>query len=87
MSKRNAALLLEDILSSARKIITYTQGLSFEAFIADEKTIDAVIRNFEIIGEAANPTRPRLQTYRAVTSVVKNCWRQLDITALSARYC
>lgn len=29
-------------------------GLSFEDFLADRKTIDAVIRNFEIIGEAAN---------------------------------
>jgi uncharacterized protein with HEPN domain len=28
--------------------------MSFEGFIADNKTLDAVIRNFEIIGEAAN---------------------------------
>ena len=54
MSKRNQKLLLEDILSSAGKIINYTQNLSFEEFVADEKTIDAVIRNFEIIGEAAH---------------------------------
>src|SRR6185369_3835384 len=39
---------------SAGKIISYTHGLSFDEFMADEKTIDAVIRNFEIIGEAAN---------------------------------
>lgn len=32
----------------------YTRNLSFEEFIQDGKTIDAVIRNFEIIGEAAN---------------------------------
>lgn len=54
MSKRDSRLLLEDILSSADKIINYTRGLSFDEFLADEKTIDAVIRNFEIIGEAAN---------------------------------
>uniref|UniRef100_UPI004047DB24 HepT-like ribonuclease domain-containing protein n=1 Tax=Algoriphagus sp. TaxID=1872435 RepID=UPI004047DB24 len=29
------------------------QGLSFEDFLADDKTIDAVVRNFEIIGEAS----------------------------------
>jgi uncharacterized protein with HEPN domain len=29
-------------------------GHSFETFIKDSKTLDAVIRNFEIIGEAAN---------------------------------
>ena len=54
MSKRTPQLLLEDILESADKILTYTAGFSFEQFLADDKTIDAVIRNFEIIGEAAN---------------------------------
>ena len=54
MSDRHPKLLLEDILNSAEKIITYTYNLTFEEFIADSKTIDAVIRNFEIIGEAAN---------------------------------
>jgi uncharacterized protein with HEPN domain len=47
-------LLLEDILESAKKIKKFTKGMSFEKFIQDEKTIDAVIRNFEIIGEASN---------------------------------
>jgi uncharacterized protein with HEPN domain len=54
MSKRSPRLLLEDILASANKILTYTQQLSFEQFQSDDKTMDAVIRNFEIIGEAAN---------------------------------
>lgn len=54
MSSRKPKLLLEDILESAEKIITYTQSLTYDEFIADSKTIDAVIRNFEIIGEAAN---------------------------------
>jgi uncharacterized protein with HEPN domain len=54
MSDRHPKLLLGDILESAQKIIVYTNGLSFENFIADHKTIDAVVRNFEIIGEAAN---------------------------------
>jgi uncharacterized protein with HEPN domain len=54
MSKRDSALLIADILESAEKIENYTTGLSFEVFLQDSKTIDAVIRNFEIIGEAAN---------------------------------
>src|ERR1700733_7376717 len=54
MSKRSPQLLLADIVESANKILTYTEGLSFEKFLTDDKTIDAVIRNFEIIGEAAN---------------------------------
>src|SRR5580698_450889 len=54
MSKRSSQLLLEDIIDCANKILTYTEGLSFEQFVADSKTVDAVIRNFEVIGEAAN---------------------------------
>ena len=54
MSKRDPVLLVEDIIESANKILIYTESLSFEEFTNDSKTVDAVIRNFEIIGEAAN---------------------------------
>jgi uncharacterized protein with HEPN domain len=54
MSKRDPKLLVGDILDSAAKILNYTEGLIFEDFTRDSKIIDAVIRNFEIIGEAAN---------------------------------
>lgn len=54
MSKRDPKLLLEDILEAAAKIKLYTSDYSFDSFSNDSKTIDAVIRNFEIIGEAAN---------------------------------
>ena len=54
MSKRQPALLIEDIIESGNKILDYTKELSFEDFVNDSKTVDAVIRNFEIIGEAAN---------------------------------
>ncbi|MEQ6122366.1 DUF86 domain-containing protein [Reichenbachiella sp. MALMAid0571] len=54
MSKRNPLLLLEDMLESAQKIKKYTNGQSIEQFTNDEKTVDAVVRNFEIIGEAAS---------------------------------
>ena len=54
MSERNSLLLLEDILESAQKIIRYTNELNYEAFLSDDRTVDAVVRNFEIIGEAAN---------------------------------
>ena len=52
MSKRSSDLLLLDMKEAAEKILKYTKGLSFEDFLADDKTIDAVVRNFEIIGEA-----------------------------------
>ena len=54
MPKRNDVLLLEDILESISKIETYTNDLQLEEFYNDDKTKDAVIRNFEIIGEAVN---------------------------------
>jgi uncharacterized protein with HEPN domain len=54
MSEREPKLLLQDILDSAQKIIAYTDNITYEEFIADSKTIDAVIRNYEIIGEASN---------------------------------
>jgi len=52
MSKRNAKLLLDDLLEAIEKIQTYTNELQFDDFQNDTKTIDAVIRNIEIIGEA-----------------------------------
>jgi len=54
MSNRNALLLLDDMLQSAQKIKRYTKDLNYNSFLEDDKTIDAVVRNFEIIGEAAN---------------------------------
>jgi len=50
---RDPYLYIEDILTSIKKIKRYTAGMSFEDFIRDEKTIDAVIRNLEVVGEAA----------------------------------
>ena len=54
MSKRHTGLLIEDILDSADKILSYTSNLNFEEFTNNSMVVDAVIRNFEIIGEAAN---------------------------------
>lgn len=46
MSKRDHILLLEDMLESALKIKRYTINLDFNSFLNDDKTIDAVVRNF-----------------------------------------
>lgn len=54
MSKRKAELLIEDMHESCHKILAYTSDMTYAEFINDDRTIDAVIRNFEIIGEAAN---------------------------------
>ncbi len=52
MSKRDVTLLLDDILAAIEKIDRYVAGLDREQFLNDEKSIDAVVRNLEIIGEA-----------------------------------
>ena len=53
MSKREWKLFVEDILESIELIENYIGNLEFNDFSKDRKTIDAVVRNFEIIGEAS----------------------------------
>ncbi len=52
MPRRDAALLLEDIRAAIARIERYTARMQREQFLTDEKTVDAVARNLEIIGEA-----------------------------------
>lgn len=54
MSKRGNKLYLEDIKSSIEKIESYVVDMDFEEFAKDMKTLDAVVRNLSIIGEAVN---------------------------------
>lgn len=51
---RTYRLFLEDMLLSMNRVAEYINGLSFIEFKHDYKTVDAVIRNFEIIEEASN---------------------------------
>ena len=50
---RDPRLYLDDILEAVTKVRDYTTGLDYEAFQKDKKTQDAVVRNLEVIGEAA----------------------------------
>jgi uncharacterized protein with HEPN domain len=45
---------LEHIAQAIANIGEYTTGMSAAAYLADKKTQDAVVRNFEVIGEACN---------------------------------
>ena len=51
--RRTALHFLEDIREATGNIRNYTEGMTYDEFLADRKTQDAVVRNFEIIGEAA----------------------------------
>lgn len=53
MPRREWRLRLEDIVVAAASIESYVRGMNFQAFCADRKTVDAVVRNLEVIGEAA----------------------------------
>jgi len=61
MSSRDNHLLITDMLESALRISKYTEGLKFDEFADDQKTLDAVVRNFEILGEAATRVLPDFQ--------------------------
>jgi uncharacterized protein with HEPN domain len=72
---RDPELYLEDIRIACNKIIRYMKGMTFENFKADDRTYDAVIRNLEIIGEAAKNipeeicrSHPEIE-WRAITAL------------------
>ena len=50
---RDEVMYLQDIAQSCEKILHFTAGFSQSELVRDEKTYDAVVRNLEIIGEAA----------------------------------
>lgn len=50
---RAPSLYLADIEESCRLILSYTAGMTTGQFRADRETVDAVVRNLEVIGEAA----------------------------------
>jgi uncharacterized protein with HEPN domain len=50
---RDVRLYLEDIERACSKIERFTTGMTIESFVADERTYDAVLRNLEVLGEAA----------------------------------
>ena len=58
---KDSRVFLQDILDSIRKIDLYLEDHTFESFREDWKTIDAVVRNVEIIGEAANNLTPEFR--------------------------
>ena len=44
---------VRDMLVACEKVMSYTEGMDQPAFVADERTYDATLRNLELIGEAA----------------------------------
>ena len=64
---------IEHIVEAIAKIHRYTADMTFEQFAADERTVDAVIRNFLVIGEA---TRHVPDDVRASTPTIP--WKLME---------
>lgn len=59
--ERSNTLFLEDIQTAMSRIAEYIEGIDFNQFKKDYKTVDAVIRNFETIGEASKKLDDRIK--------------------------
>lgn len=70
--KRDYRLYLKDILSAMESIHDFVGGMNFDEFSSDDKTVSAVIRKFEIIGEAAKQIPKDIQ--RAYPQIP---WREM----------
>lgn len=58
---RHVALYIKDILSSMRDAEQFIEGMSYQQFVDDKKTFNAVVRAIEVIGEAAKNVPPTLR--------------------------
>jgi uncharacterized protein with HEPN domain len=54
MSLRLPKVILYDMVEAVEKILSFTDGMDFEQFVADLKTRDAVYHNLIVLGEAAS---------------------------------
>lgn len=61
MSKRSDSLYCRDILEAGAAIRSYVEGIDFDAFVQDRMRYSAVIREFEIIGEAVGKLAAELK--------------------------
>jgi uncharacterized protein with HEPN domain len=69
---RDSNLYLRDMLAAITSIQTFCSDMSYEMFVADDRTTSAVIRKFEILGEAAKQIP---ETIRSQNEQIP--WRQM----------
>lgn len=61
---RDHKVYLQDILEAARRIRDYTSAMSLKEFAKDTRTLDAVVRNLEIVGEATKKIPEEIRSQR-----------------------
>ncbi|MGB9776097.1 MAG: DUF86 domain-containing protein [Anaerolineae bacterium] len=59
---RAVVLYLRDILQQMNDALEFVQGMTYEQFLQDKKTINAVLRSLEVMGEAAKNVPERIRT-------------------------
>ncbi len=59
---RHVALYIKDILQNMRDAEQFIEGMTYEQFVNDKKTFNAVVRAIEVIGEAAKNVPPTIRT-------------------------
>jgi uncharacterized protein with HEPN domain len=61
MSSRKWVFRIQHILEAIERIQQYTEGMNESEFAGEQKTKDAVLRNFQVIGEAARHVPKEIQ--------------------------
>jgi len=84
MSKREKGLYLADIYHASNNILKYIKGYGFHDFKKDQKTIDAVLRNLEIIGEASSLLRKNFRSFCRKNDKV--AWDEIKWLGLSRQF-
>jgi uncharacterized protein len=88
---RQWKLYVEDILAAIAKIERYTQGMDLDQFRSSDITLDAVVRNFTVIGEAARQIPSEIEKanadipwdkMRALRNVVVHQYFGVDMSIL-----
>ena len=88
MPSRSWQFRIDDIIEAINKIQQYTRGYDFDSWCKDAKTIDAVIRNIEIIGEASSRLPEEVQkqfedipwsTMKAIRNIVVHEYFGVDL--------
>ncbi len=91
MPRRDWEIRIRDILDAARKVIEHVKELDFDAFAADDWTVDAVLRNFTVIGEAARHVPDAIcqkyphvpwQDMRDMRNIVVHEYFRIDLTVV-----
>ena len=67
-------LYLKDILEAIERVESYVKGLSFEQFSKNSWVIDAVVRNFEVIGEVAKQIPEEIKALESFDQMEEYGW-------------